>query len=478
MVRSVRRDSRIASPTACRSPRTSVRSLASIATSVPVPIAIPRSACASAPASFTPSPTIATTRPSACSRSTTRTLSAGSTSAITSSMPTCGRDRARRGLVVAGEQHRRQPERAQLGDRRGARGLHRVGHHERAAQHAVPRRRAPRCAPCASAAALARAGRVVEVHRPVGEQQLAPGDHRVALDHALHAEALAVGEALDRRKRAEPRAARARRWPGRSGAPTRARARRRCAAARRRSVPAAGSTSTTRHPPGRDRAGLVEHDGVDGAGRLQHLGPLDEDAELGAAAGAHEDRGRGREPERARAGDDQHRDRGGERRGDALPGADPEAEGARRRAGSRPARTPPRSGRRAAAPAPCRSARRRRAGRSARARCRRRPAWPAPRVGRRRSPSRRSPGRPGPTSTGTDSPVSSDASTADVPVLDHAVGGDLLAGPHHEAVADAAARRSGPGPRRRRRSTATSLAPSSISARSAAPERRLARASK
>ena len=44
---------------------------ASIATSVPVPIARPRSACASAGASLTPSPTIATTRPSAWSRRTT-----------------------------------------------------------------------------------------------------------------------------------------------------------------------------------------------------------------------------------------------------------------------------------------------------------------------------------------------------------------------------------------------------------------------
>ena len=43
---------------------------------------------------------------------------------------------------------------------------------------------------------------------------------------------------------------------------------------------------------------------------------------------------------------------------------------------------------------------------------------------------------PGPTSTGTDSPVSIEASTADAALLDHPVGGDLLAGPHHEAVAD------------------------------------------
>ena len=54
-----------------------------MATSVPVPMARPRSAWASAAASLTPSPTIATTLPSACSRLTTSTLSAGSTSAIT-----------------------------------------------------------------------------------------------------------------------------------------------------------------------------------------------------------------------------------------------------------------------------------------------------------------------------------------------------------------------------------------------------------
>ena len=59
-----------------------------MATSVPVPMARPRSAWASAGASLTPSPTIATTRPSACRRRTTSTLSAGRTSAMTSSMPT------------------------------------------------------------------------------------------------------------------------------------------------------------------------------------------------------------------------------------------------------------------------------------------------------------------------------------------------------------------------------------------------------
>ena len=59
-----------------------------MAASVPVPIAMPRSAVASAAASLTPSPIIATFRPSACSARTVSTLSPGRTSANTSSMPT------------------------------------------------------------------------------------------------------------------------------------------------------------------------------------------------------------------------------------------------------------------------------------------------------------------------------------------------------------------------------------------------------
>ena len=61
----------------------------SIATSVPVPIAMPTSACASAGASLMPSPTIATTAPSACSFCTSSALPPGSTSASTRSMPSC-----------------------------------------------------------------------------------------------------------------------------------------------------------------------------------------------------------------------------------------------------------------------------------------------------------------------------------------------------------------------------------------------------
>src|SRR5581483_11290505 len=88
IVRSVLRARRMASAAARRSPETSVRSDASMATSVPVPIASPRSAWASAGASLTPSPTIATVRPSRCRRAISAALPSGSTSASTRSIPT------------------------------------------------------------------------------------------------------------------------------------------------------------------------------------------------------------------------------------------------------------------------------------------------------------------------------------------------------------------------------------------------------
>ena len=80
-----------------------------------------------------------------------------------------------------------------------------------------------------------------------------------------------------------------------------------------RSTPRVDGHVDERHAAGRDGAGLVEHDGVDRAGRLEHLGSRDQDAELRAAAGADEQRGRCGKSERTRAGDDEHRHGGGER---------------------------------------------------------------------------------------------------------------------------------------------------------------------
>ena len=66
-------------------------------------MAMPTSARASAGASLTPSPTIATVRPRPCSSATVRSLSSGSTSANTSSTPSCSPDGVGDGPGVAGD---------------------------------------------------------------------------------------------------------------------------------------------------------------------------------------------------------------------------------------------------------------------------------------------------------------------------------------------------------------------------------------
>jgi hypothetical protein len=67
-----------------------------------------------------------------------------------------------------------------------------------------------------------------------------------------------------------------------------------------------------RHLTGGDGAGLVQDDGVGPPGGLQDFRALDEDAELGAASGADEQRGGRGESQGAGAGDDEDGDRGGE----------------------------------------------------------------------------------------------------------------------------------------------------------------------
>ena len=86
-----------------------------------------------------------------------------------------------------------------------------------------------------------------------------------------------------------------------------------------------GDHGSQLHAARRHRSRLVEHDRVDATGRLQHLRPLDQDAELRSAARADEQRGGRGEAERTRAGDDQD----GDRRRECLAGA---------RAGEQPVR--------------------------------------------------------------------------------------------------------------------------------------------
>ena len=99
----------------------------------------PRSAWASAAASLTPSPTMATTRPSPCRRRMTATLSAGRTSAMTFRGDADLRgDRRGRPGVVPGEQHGAHPELAQVRDGGRTRRLDRVGDHHNTARPSFP----------------------------------------------------------------------------------------------------------------------------------------------------------------------------------------------------------------------------------------------------------------------------------------------------------------------------------------------------
>ena len=87
-----------------------------MATSVPVPTARPRSACASAGESFTPSPAIATVRPSAWRPRITSAFCDGITSRGHGVDAGLGGHRARGRLVVASEQNRLEAELAERGD--------------------------------------------------------------------------------------------------------------------------------------------------------------------------------------------------------------------------------------------------------------------------------------------------------------------------------------------------------------------------
>ena len=87
---------------------------ASFAADVPVFIATPTSACASAGASLVPSPVIATRRPPSCSRRISASLSSGVASARKSSTPASSAIAARGHRVVARDHDGADPHAAQL----------------------------------------------------------------------------------------------------------------------------------------------------------------------------------------------------------------------------------------------------------------------------------------------------------------------------------------------------------------------------
>ena len=256
-----------------------------------------------------PSPTIATTLPSACSSVTLAAFCSGRTSARTCSIPTCARDRLGRGAVVAGQHPDVEAQRLELRDRLARFGLERVGDGDEAGQLAVDRdvhRRRARSRPARRAA---RTGRRAD--RP-----FAPSARgcRAALRWpstvAWMPWPVIDWKSLDRRQvepssRARPTIA----SPSGCSEPTSAAAASRSSVRLGATVGAARRAVTAGLP--RVSVPVLSSTIVSIRARLlERLAAPDQDAVLGRLAGADHDRGRRRQAERAGAGDDQHRDGG------------------------------------------------------------------------------------------------------------------------------------------------------------------------
>ena len=192
----------MASAAARRSPLTSVRSEASIATSVPVPIdeaEVGLGECrrvVDAVAGHRDDATFGLQAPDDVGLVGRHDLGDHLVDAD------LGGDGARGRRVVAGEQHGAQAERLELGDRLGRGRLDGVGDDEDRAGACPSQPAAMAVWPRASAARRAASSSRGQIHGPVGEQRRAADDQRVTVDDALDAEALAVGEALDGGQRA------------------------------------------------------------------------------------------------------------------------------------------------------------------------------------------------------------------------------------------------------------------------------------
>ena len=172
-----------------------------MAASVPVPMAMPRSAWASAAASLTPSPTTATTRPSRLQAAHERDLVRGQRLGDDGGDADLRRGGAGRALAVPGEQHRLDANR-----RSSATASALVSRTVSATTTTRPRPPvpgqpipvAPRPSAAASAAQLGR-----ELDPVVGEQQRAADEHVAAVDAAADTEPVERLEPARVRQRTE-----------------------------------------------------------------------------------------------------------------------------------------------------------------------------------------------------------------------------------------------------------------------------------
>ena len=254
-----------------RSPLSSVTPALSIATSVPVPIAMPTSAAASAGASLTPSPAIATTRPALRSFSTTVGLAVRQHLGLDLGDAEPARDGLRGRAVVAGQHHDADAVCAQRLERVGRRRLDRVGDGDDARGLAVDRDedrggavlpqplglgcRAQRCR-CRARRGTRRCRSPRGGRRPCRSRPCRSANRnraRVASSSPAFARGLDDGRAP-----ADARC-RVRRW-------------RQAAALRSSSKPCAGNDGDDLRPAFGQRAGLVDHQRVDLLHPFERLG--------------------------------------------------------------------------------------------------------------------------------------------------------------------------------------------------------------
>ena len=276
----------MAEPTSRGSPPTSVTSDASMATSVPVPMATPRSARASAGRVVDAVADHRDLAAPAWRRSMTAALSPGSTSAMTCSAespPGARRPPPWRGCrpSPATRPCRRPGGR----DRLGGLGLDRVGDRHEARRRATGRDEHHGPAVRGDRFRAARSSAARSMPCSSSSRRL-PTSTSIAVDEAAHAAADDRLEPVD--LRASPAPSRA---PcGTIASPSGCSEPVSSAAARSRtrasSKPVAGDHRRHRRPAQRERAGLVHDHGVDAAGRLERLAATDQDARLGALAGA------------------------------------------------------------------------------------------------------------------------------------------------------------------------------------------------
>ena len=286
-----------------------------MATSAPVPIAIPRSAWARAAASLMPSPAIATTWPCSCSSATLAALSAGSTSARTRVIPTCAATAWAVAALSPVIIHTSRPSASSWAMASADSGL-------TVSATVMTPAAWPSTATYIGVAPLCGrrlrdGGQLGDVHGSAAHHLQVADQQSVAGDARLESVAGYRVEGLQRRQ-------------GQSG-----RARvvddglsHRVLAAGLRCRDQGEDLGLVPGPHGGDTgeggtalgdgAGLVQHHGSEPLCLLERLAVRDQDAELGCAAGSDHDCGRRGQAESARAGDDQHRDGGGDRHGQVL----------------------------------------------------------------------------------------------------------------------------------------------------------------